>query len=166
MLPVTQVFSQGADSCAGPKAILCWAKSSLLFEFFFPTFLHYSNASVRSGCCNRKPQTGWFNSLLLTVLRLEGQDPGASTVRASLLSLRAVFSLFPHLMRAEIGGRLSRVSAYKQTNSIHGIMSKQNELTLFCFLCVCLWLASGHVKSCLFSFHFLEEIIIKIIKFY
>lgn len=73
-------------------------------------------------------------------------------VRAFLLSLRAVFSLFPHLMRAEIGGRLSRVSAYKQTNSIHGSISKQNELTLFCFLCVCLWLASGHVKSCWF-FH-------------
>ena len=87
-------------------------------------------------------------------------------MRAFLLSLRAVFSLFPHLMRAEIGGRLSRVSAYKQTNSIHGIMSKQNELTLFCFLCVCLWLASGHVKSCLF-FHSisLKKLLLKLLNF-
>lgn len=43
----------------------------LLFEFFSPRF-SITNASVRSGCCNRKPQTGWFNSLLLTVLEAGG----------------------------------------------------------------------------------------------
>ena len=145
-LPMTQVF-HGADSCAVPKAILCLAKSSCSLSFFFPVFLHYKCLSVQAAVTENHRLSG-LTVCCLQFWRLEGQDPGASMVRAFLLSLRAVCSLFPHLMRAEIGCRLSRVSSYKHTNSIHGIMSKQNEPTLFCFLCVCLWLASGHVKRC------------------
>lgn len=81
---------------------------------------------------------GGLTVCFLQFWRLEGHDPGVSMVRTLMLSLRADFSLFPHLMGAERGVTLSRVSSYKHTNSIHGIMSKQNELTLFCFLCVCL----------------------------
>ena len=43
----------------------------LLFEFFFPR-VSPLQMPVCSGCCNRKPQTEWFNSLLLIVLEAGG----------------------------------------------------------------------------------------------
>ena len=97
-------------------------------------FLYYKCLSVQAAVTENHRLSG-LTVCCLQFWRLEGQAPGASMVRAFLLSLRAVCSLFPHLMRPEIGGRLSRVSSHKQTNSIHGIMAKQKEPTLFCLLC-------------------------------
>ena len=92
----------GADSCAVPMALFCLTKSSCSLSFF-PRF-SITNALVRSGSCNRIPQTGWLNdnNLFLIVLEAGSLRSGCQCGEGSLAGLRtAVFSSHSHLMRAE-----------------------------------------------------------------